>query len=39
MFKYKIFILIVAVALITGCIPVTLTGSGNVATQEEPITR
>lgn len=38
MCKYKIFILFVAVALITGCIPVTLTGSGNVVTQNESIT-
>lgn len=38
MCKYKIFILFVAVAMITGCIPVTLTGSGNVVTREEAIT-
>jgi predicted small secreted protein len=39
MFKQiMLFVLLMAVPL-SGCIPVTLTGSGKVVTQEEPITR
>jgi hypothetical protein len=38
MFKLiMLFVMIVAVML-SGCVPVTLTGSGNVVTQEEPLT-
>ena len=38
MCRYRIFILFLAVALISGCVPVAITGSGNVVTQEESIT-
>jgi len=38
MFKSRIFILFIALAVLVGCAPTTITGSGNVVTQEEAIT-
>ena len=38
MFKYRIPVLLVVAALLAGCGTVSLTGSGNVVTQEEAIT-
>jgi hypothetical protein len=38
MFKLRIPLLLVAAALMAGCGVVSLTGSGNVVTQEETIT-
>ena len=39
MYKIKSLIPIIAAILLIDCIPVTLTGSGNVVTQEEYMTR
>jgi hypothetical protein len=38
MFKLIILFVSLMVILLSGCVPITLTGSGNVVTQEEPIT-
>ena len=38
MCKYRISILFIALAMLVGCTPIPITGSGNVVTQEEPIT-
>jgi hypothetical protein len=38
MCKSRIFILFIALAVLAGCTPTTITGSGNVVTQEEAIT-
>jgi hypothetical protein len=38
MCKSRIFILLIAFAMLVGCTQIPITGSGNVVTQEEPIT-
>jgi hypothetical protein len=38
MCKSRIFILFIALAMLIGCTQIPITGSGNVVTQEEPIT-
>jgi hypothetical protein len=38
MCKISIFILFIALAMVIGCAQIPITGSGNVVTQEEPIT-
>ena len=38
MCKSRIFILLIAFAMLFGCTPIPITGSGNMVTQEEPIT-
>jgi len=38
MCKSRIFILLIAFTMLVGCTQIPITGSGNVVTQEEPIT-